>query len=135
MNDKLAQLIMRHIDLIDGANRLTNSILNAAKKGDVDTLVNDSDNRDRLISVLDRFQKFVEEEIGNIKSNEVSKELVDILKTWSYEVSAWASKTDEIDQQTLQLLEAQKEETTKEIATIFKSRQQFSGYNLNNLKK
>lgn len=135
MNDKLAQMIMRHLDLVDGSNRLTKSIHVAAQKGDVDQLVNDSDNRDRLLSVLDRFQKFIEEEIGLIRSNEVNKDLIDILKTWSYEISSWASKTDEIDQETVILLEGKKEETTKEIAALFRSRQQFGGYNLNNLKK
>lgn len=135
MNDKLAQMIMRHLDLVDGANRLTNRIHVAAKAGDVDTLVSDSDNRDRLLSVLDRFQKFIEEEIGLIKTDEITKDLIDILKTWSYEVSSWASKTDEIDQETVVFLEGKKEETTKEIASLFRSRQQFGGYNLNNLKK
>ena len=42
---------------------------------------------------------------------------------------------DAIDTKSFQVLEPQKLETTKEIATIFTSRQQFKGYNLNNTKK
>ena len=57
-----------------------------------------------------------------------------VLEVHEYE-DIWIEKTNEIDQNTTEILENQKEETTKEISTIFKIQEKFKGYNLADLKK
>ncbi|MDD0854631.1 hypothetical protein HBN50_16075 [Halobacteriovorax sp. GB3] len=135
MKEKLTSLLMRHIDLMDASIRSTNKLLTAASKGDISSIEEESDNRERLIKVIDRFQKFIEEEIQQLAGSQIDATGIDILKTWAYEVHKWVDKTERLDQEISEQLESLREETSKEISTIFKSRQQFKGYNLNNLKK
>ena len=135
MINRIYNLLMRHTSLLDSGLKVTHNIYSAASRSDINLVNFESDNRERIVNVLEKFQTEVEEMISTLKADEVSPEIVAILKAWQSDLYNWSCEVQAIDVKTTQLLESQKMETTKEIATIFTSRQQFKGYNLTNTKK
>jgi formyltetrahydrofolate hydrolase len=107
----------------------------ATSRGDINLVNFEADNREKVISILGKFQSEIEDMLATLKADEITQEIVEIIKAWQVDVNSWAAEVDAIDAKSFEVLEAQKLETTKEIATIFTSRQQFKGYNLNNTKK
>jgi predicted GTPase len=126
---------MRHTALLDSSLKMTHNMFVATSRGDINLVNFEADNRERVINILEKFQTEIENMLATLKAEEVSQEIVEIIKAWQVDVNNWATEVDAIDAKSFEVLEAQKLETTKEIATIFTSRQQFKGYNLNNTKK
>ncbi len=135
MSNTLFVLIMRHLSLLDRSDKLSYEMYQAASHGDVERVHFESDNRDRMIKVLETFQQNIEDTVAKTTSDKITPEFVDIIKSWSQDVHLWVERTTKLDNETTVLLEAQKERFTREIATVFKTNQQFKGYNLNNVKK
>ncbi len=126
---------MRHTALLDSTLKITHNMFVATSRGDINLVNFEADNRERLIKVLDKFQGEVDNMLGTLKADEITQEIVEVMKAWQFDINSWINEIDAIDNKSSELLEAQKLETTKEIATIFTSRQQFKGYNLNCTKK
>jgi len=135
MHDTLFTLVMRHLSLLDRSEKLTYQMYQAASHGDVERVHYESDNRDRMLKVLETFQTSIEDAIKATKTDKITPDFVEIAKSWSNDVNLWVERTSRIDQETTNLLEAQRDRTTQEIATVYKTNQQFKGYNLNNVKK
>lgn len=135
MISRIYNLLMRHTSLLDSSLNMTHNIFQATSRGDINLVNFEADNRERVISILTKFQTEIEDMLATLKADEVTQDIVEIIKAWQVDVNCWASEMDAIDAKSFEVLEVQKLETTKEIGTIFKSRQQFKGYNLNNTKK
>ncbi len=135
MINRIYNLLMRHTALLDSGLKITHSIYLATSRGDINLVNFEADNRERIVNVLEKFQTEVEEMVATLKADEVTPEIVEILKAWQSDLYNWSCEVQAIDLKSSELLEDQKLETTKEIATIFTSRQQFKGYNLNSTKK
>ena len=135
MINRIYNLLMRHTALLDSGLKITHNIYLATSRADINLVNFEADNRERIVNVLEKFQSEVEEMVGTLKADEVTPEIVEILKSWQSDLYNWSCEVEAIDLRTAELLEDQKHETTKEIATIFTSRQQFKGYNLNSTKK
>lgn len=135
MINRIYNLLMRHTALLDSGLKITHSIYLAAARADINLVNFEADNRERIVNVLEKFQTEIEDMVSTLKADEVSPEIVEILKAWQSDLYNWSCEVQAIDLKTSDLLEGQKHETTKEIATIFTSRQQFKGYNLSNTKK
>ena len=58
----------------------------------------------------------------------------DLLKSWKTKFDEVVNRINEIDQEILAILDATKNQTTQEIATVHSNREKFKGYNLSNLK-
>jgi hypothetical protein len=134
MDNQLVLLLMRHLSLLDRSEKLTYQMHKAAASGDIAKVHYESDNRERMINVIETFQTSIEDTISKAKSDKINPTFVEIMKCWSHDVNLWVERTTKIDNETTGLLEAQKEQATREIATVFKTNQQFKGYNLNNVK-
>ncbi|WP_372651972.1 hypothetical protein [Halobacteriovorax sp.] len=135
MINRIYNLLMRHTALLDSGLKITHNIYVATSRGDINLVNFEADNRERIVNVLEKFQTEVEDMVSTLKADEVTPEIVEILKAWQSDLHNWSCEVQAIDLKSSELLENQKMETTKEIATIFTSRQQFKGYNLNSTKK
>ncbi|GEM_PF-637537 len=135
MINRIYNLLMRHTALLDSGLKITHNIYVATSRGDINLVNFEADNRERIVKVLEKFQTEIEDMVSTLKADEVTPEIVEILKAWQSDLYNWSCEVQAIDLKSSELLENQKMETTKEIATIFTSRQQFKGYNLNSTKK
>ena len=135
MSDIIYRQIMRHIDLMETSIRQAKAIRRAACEKDIDAVIWETENRDKVINIISMFQRNIEDAIESLKVEDVTKDLIDTLKFWTQDVAKWVDKTNQIDQEVVNILESEKEQTTKEIATLFQSKNKFKGYNLNDLKK
>ncbi len=135
MISRIYNLLMRHTALLDSSLKMTHAMFQATTRGDINLVNFEAENRERVIKILEKFQTEIECMLATLKADEVTQDIVDIIKAWQIDLNNWATEVDAIDVKSFEVLEVQKLETTKEIATIFTSRQQFKGYNLNNTKK
>ncbi len=135
MINEIYKDIMAHLDLIDAVDRESKLILRAARLGDLDQVDVTIENRDRLIKILESTQGKIEQKTHLLENHELNEESIGILKSWLNDLNLWVEKNLSIDAEIVALLEQEKDETTKQISTVFKSRQQHKGYNLNNVKK
>lgn len=135
MISRIYNLIMRHTALLDSGLKITHNIYLATSRGDISLVNFEADNRERIVKVLEKFQTEIEDMVSTLKPEEITPDIIEILKAWQSDLNNWSAEVQAIDLKSSEILEAQKLETTKEIATIFTSRQQFKGYNLNSTKK
>lgn len=132
-NEKLTSLIMLYTTLMDNIYDSSLKINTAAKNDDLNLVINESENRERLIRVFEYIQNKIEVIITNEKClGEIEKEM---LMTWSNEVALWYAKTTQFDQDTGVVLNSKKDGLTREIATIFRKKEQHKGYDLSSVKK
>lgn len=132
---KIFEAIMQHLDMLNGLTDATKALFVQATKGDAQAVDQILDNRDRLINIISKFQANIEDDIRKLDIKQITKEHIDIFKTWSAEVNQIIYHTDRLDRETTQMLIDQKDQTTAEIANVFKNRQSFRGYDLGNVKK
>ncbi|WP_412471041.1 hypothetical protein [Halobacteriovorax sp. RT-2-4] len=125
--------ITRHLDLLGLLVNSTKSMITSCNNGRFDLVDNISENRERLINIIRLLQDEIEAEIQNNKVI-YPQEDIEIFKSWIQDVTELVHENQKLDDECLNLLSQAKESTTKEISTVFKKRQQFQGYNLNNVK-
>jgi hypothetical protein len=121
--------IQRHLSLLDLALASSIKITSLAKNENLDGLVNETDNRERLVNLIGQFQQAIENQINQINAAELSSNDINILKTWFEDLANWSEKMIEQDRLTVELLAQQKESTTKEIAVVYKNKESLKGYN------
>jgi hypothetical protein len=135
MKNSIEYKIQRHLCLLEASITSTKRLLSAARERNLDAAEYESQNRERIIGAVEKIQTEIEDEINTLELSSVSKELLDILKSWTQELSSCFDKTLTLDKEITNLLSTEKDITTQEIATIYKSIKGHQGYNLNNLKK
>lgn len=128
----LSNLVKRYELIINEMMNATYQIKECAVEFDLEQLMFETDNRDRLISMLSFIQAKIDEHINvevNLKDEDIKsvKLLNDRLKKIVYDIA----KIDEI---IIDLLSQDKERTREEISRLFQSRQKIKGYNLNNVR-
>lgn len=132
-NEKLTSLIMLYTTLMDNIFESSWKINTAARNDDLNLVINESENRERLIRVFEYIQNKIEHIITNEKNlEEAEKEL---LTTWSNEVALWYAKTTQFDQDTGAILNIKRDGLTRDIATIFRKKEQHKGYDSSSVKK
>ena len=132
--EALFYLIKNHHEFMERGLSSTKKILDSIKSEKFDVLTQECENRQRLISVMEKIQKIIEDLILGNKSrlkNPVFKK--EILK-WQREYELWIIDIDNLDQYILNLLNQEKDKTTQEIATVFKNRQTMQRYDLSTTK-
>lgn len=134
MIDTLFEDIQEHLTMLDLAVNCSEKIRNFAKNENVEGVVSETENRERIVNIVAQIQRKVEEKINLLEQSDISKEGVNILKAWFHDLSILTERMLVCDRETVEFLSQQKEETTKEIAMIFKNKQIFKGYNHENKK-
>lgn len=131
----LESFIMIHLGIFDSINQINQTILAYSAKEELDQIIFQLDNRARLLSILSKVQGEIENIILNIKNEELTKDKIDIIKTWQMESNTLIYHADAQDRSIIEKLDIEKQNTTQEIAGLYKKKEQFKGYNLNNTKK
>lgn len=134
MNDKIFEDIQDHLSMLDLAVHCTERINIFAKTEDLDRVVSETENRDRIVNIVSILQKEVETQINLLTAEQITQDGLVILRAWFHDLSAWSERMIAIDQETVELLGQQKDNTTREIALIFKNKEMFKGYNLESKK-
>jgi hypothetical protein len=135
MTDAIFKLIQYHLQLLEAVDQLGQRILRAAREGDMNAVNKDADNRQRLLSVMEQIQSKSEEVLKFMTQQGDFSAVEDVIKFWAYDFNLWSEKINQIDQEIIQILSEQKDQTTQELATLFQSKEKFKGYNLNSTKK
>jgi hypothetical protein len=135
MNDKLFMSIMRHVDLMDALTKESGLLLDACHNEDLNNVEMVTENRQRMTALLDEYQLKVENITREMPSEQLSEDIISILKTWFNDLNQWIEKYLELDGQILDLLDQYKNKTSHEIGAVFKSKNSHKGYNLSNVKK
>ena len=126
--------IQTHLSMLDQALSSSKKITSYAQIENLDAVIEETENRDRLISAIGTIQAAIEKQINQVNAALLQPEDINILKNWFYDLSVWSDKMLESDKETVEILSQQKDDTTKEIAHLFKNKELFKGYN-HNVKK
>jgi hypothetical protein len=129
MMDELFESIQEHLCMLDLALASSQKIKAHAALENVDAVSSEADNRERLINVLGTIQQSIEEKINQLNAAALGASDIMILKSWFQDLSTFSEKMIVLDRETVEILAQQKEETTKEIAHLFKNKEMFKGYN------
>ncbi len=129
------RLIMVHLGIFDVISDLTNRALMALSENNLESMMYDLQNKDRLINILSEVQAEIEDLIETTAQENIDSEFVNIIKTWSNDLNLNLEKISHLDMELTDALNNAKDETSKELASIFRSFEQFKGYNLSTTKK
>lgn len=130
---KTMMTIMTHTSFMDRTISSTVRIFDSAVAGDMNRVESEMENRERLISILQKLQDLVSLNLENM-SKEDKKESDEIIKAWSQDLANWIETVSELDEEITKVLEQLKEKTTEEISATYQNHNKFKGYNLNNVK-
>lgn len=129
MLEALYENIQEHLSMLDLAIYSSKKIRNLAQQEDVEGVAIETENRARIVNIVAQIQRKVEDRINMIQPSELSADGIMILKAWFHDLNILSEKMIELDKETVELLSQQKEDTTKEIAMIFKNKEIFKSYN------
>lgn len=132
--NEILKSIQIHLSMLDLAIASSDRIVQIAGLDDIDLLENEIENRERLMNGTLKIQTLIEEAVNKLSGEDVTADEVMIFKSWFNDLNLVTEKILEKDRQTVEILAQQKEDTTTEIAHLFKSKQSFKGYN-HSLKK
>jgi hypothetical protein len=134
MFNTIMENIQAHLSLLELALQSTTRIKTFAQIQDIDNVANETDNRERIINIVSQIQHKIEKQIDLLVASDLSEDSLPILKSWFHDLAYWSDKMTNTDAETVEILANQKDETTKEIVTIFKNKELFKGYNLSSKK-
>lgn len=129
MINVLFENIQEHLAMLDLALASSQKIASAARTENLDGVIAETENRERLVNIIGKIQHSIEDQINQLNAAELKEEDLMILKSWFQDLSLWSDKMIIFDRETVDVLAQQKENTTKEIAHIFKNKEMFKGYN------
>ncbi len=121
--------IQTHLSMLDLAVASSAKITSFAEAQNLDAVVDETENRERIVNIIGKIQGEIEEKINQLNAALLSNEDIAILKSWFNDLSLWSDKMISFDKITVEHLSQQKESTTKEIAHIFKNKEIIKGYN------
>lgn len=126
--------IQSHLALLELALQSSAHIKTYALAEDLDNVAHETENRERIINIVGQIQHKIEKQIDLLAAPDLMEDSLPILKSWFQDLATWSDRMTSLDSETIEVLAQQKEETTKEIVTIFKNKEMFKGYNLANKK-
>jgi len=131
MLNEILGSIQTHLSMLDLALTSSKKIAVYAQSENLDAVVSETDNRERLVNAIGTIQGSIEKQINQLNAALLQADDINILKSWFYDLSVWSEKMIEADRETVEILSQQKDNTTKEIAHLFKNKELFKGYNHN----
>ena len=134
MLSNLFEKIQDHLSMLDLALASSEKITNYAQSENLDAVILETENRERLVNIVTGIQQKIENQINQLNAAELKSDDIMILKSWFQDLSQWSDKMIVHDKETVELLGQQKDNTTKEIAHLFKNKEMFKGYS-NSSKK
>jgi len=135
MIDNLIHKLQDFTTRLDLGTKSTNNILKAIQHGDWDFVEYETNNRARILNIISTEQIYIEKIINNLIDEEVTSENIKLIKSWAFDTQSWIDKTALLDEKIIEALNNSKDEVTKDLAGLFKSKQAFRGYNLNDVTR
>ncbi len=135
MIDRLMLKLQEFTDRLDQCNRSTERIYSSVVNENWQDVEFNTSNRENALQVIAKEQEQIEKVINNIFSEELTPENINIIKSWAFDTQNWINRTAARDEAILIALNDSKDNVTKEIATLFKSKTAFRGYNLSDVSK
>jgi len=135
MASQINNLLAEHKIMLAKTIKSTDLLYRMALNNMYPELVKETENRQRLISILAHFQTKIELEIDSLDPESVPSYLIDVLNEWKSEFSLKTHEIRQVDRKIVDLLTQNKDQISKEIAHLFKDRELFKGYNLTNVKR
>jgi hypothetical protein len=135
MIDNLIHKLQDFTTRLDLGTKSTNNILKAIQHGDWDFVEYETNNRARILNIISTEQIYIEKIINNLIDEEVTSENIKLIKSWAFDTQSWIDKTALLDEKNIEALNNSKDEVTKDLAGLFKSKQAFRGYNLNDVTR
>lgn len=121
--------IQGHLAMLELALSSSKKITAFASLENLDAVVAETENRERLVNIIGKLQSTIENQINQLNAAALQDDDIMILKAWFHDLSVWSDRMIEADKETVEILSQQKENTTKEIAHLFKNKELFKGYN------
>lgn len=132
--NEIFKAIQVHLSMLDLAVLSSERIVQIARLDDLDHLESEIENRERLMNATQKIQSLIEASVNKLEAEQVNAEDVIIFKSWFNDLNLVTEKILHLDRQVVEVLTQQKDDTTSEIAHLFKSKELFKGYN-HTLKK
>ncbi len=115
------------VDILTKAYQLTREALTLAQTGEVNKLNRTLDNRERVFSIAETLSERL---ALHFKTNPNK----DLINEFNVHTARIIDQINQIDSLITDVLENEKNKTQFEIAKTHKNKENFKGYNLNNLK-
>ncbi len=128
MIESLFEKIQEHLSMLDLAVSSSEKIRAFAARNNLDGVVDETENRERIVNIVTTIQGSVENQINCLNPVDINQDGGLILKAWFSDLNIWSDKMLALDRETVELLGQQKEDATKEIALLFKNKEMFKGY-------
>lgn len=137
MFEIIQNLVDEHLCMLEELYNVTTRIHAYARSSNVGPLVNEVENRERLMNILEHLQNKVTGLFDNFRvlNEEERQRLVKMAKSWQMKVDAKIHAIDQLNASILEELDQQKLQTLKEVFFLHQSKEKFKGYNLNNVKR
>jgi hypothetical protein len=129
MMNQLFGDIQQHLSMLDLALKSSELIKNHAGREELDAVVSETENRERVINIVTALQRKIENSVNELDASSITADDINLLKSWFNDLNIWSEKMLALDRETVELLGQQKDSTTREIAMIFKNKEVFKSYN------
>jgi hypothetical protein len=124
-----------HLMLLNKALGLTQEIAQKTSQGNLDEVIELSDNRERLVQLIFHMFTQIDRELNLISAEDLNPRLIQDLKLWQEQMNLLVDSINGLDEQIINRLETEKGQSTAEIAQLFNVRENLKGYDLSNVKK
>lgn len=132
--DHLYLDLQRHLTQLDYIKLFSLYIKNLVENDQLAQLDECMENRGRLINLTSETQIAIQNVIEALDASSATS-LRAIIKAWSEDTIFQVQTIERIDQEINDLLFDLRDQTTKQISHLFKSRESFKGYNLKTTKR
>lgn len=129
------ELIDFHKHLLNDAIAITQRLLDSASEGDATKCEHLADNRERLVNLISITQSKIENLLNQLPQTALTHSFIDQLRAWQTHLKLSIAEITNLDRKIVELLQDAKDDTTKEIRDIFKSKEMFKGYNLTDVSR
>ncbi len=130
--DNIERNIFFHIKTLKKVRGLTLGILSDLKAQEVEKALIGIQNRDNLLKVIFDLNNIIEKHIESAQNLEQKDHL--LIKAWRLDLDEWSKNQSKKNKEIEELLRAERDKITNEIAVIFDKKSRHKGYDLTNVK-
>ena len=134
-NNDLKKQIRQHQSFVEEILSVSKKIFQHSVELDLTLLVHEVGNRQRMINILEFLQRQIEKKIDAFKPEDINQEIYDALLNWRTFTSEKINKIERFDHKIVESLSKNQDEISKEIASLFRQRDLFRGYDLSSVKR
>jgi len=129
MTTTIFETIQQHLSMLDLAVSSSEQIKNFAKNENLEAVINETENRERIVNIVGQIQRNIEDQINILNPEEIAADGITILKSWFNDLNILTEKMLSLDKETVEYLSQQKQGAAKEISLIFKNKEIIKSYN------